>query len=355
MIHTKKIIILALMMLTFLITGCYQITIEQKIHSDGSGDLIIIYDFETLVEMLKQESDEPVILEDMVCTDMEDAELEEILINLKCETINEHTVKITGEFVEDTVKVQQIDDYYEYDIKEVYNIFDKMDGSSDNFTDEDITELTEEDELTIQGLNLTYIMIFEGDVIHTDIGVVDGNKVIINLLELPNTQNPKVRAKINEQGREKHIQITQTENEQETQQTQTELTQTENEDEITTPDQAPQINNENNNDTEQPQNDKNTNIVMYAIIGIILIILVALMILKNKKKQNDNQYNNNDQLKNFNKNQNENTQEITPKIKTLITWIKQYETQYPEKILREQLEKDPNYTQQEIDTAFRNK
>jgi hypothetical protein len=289
----KKILIPMLFIIMLFINGCFSMNIETKINQDGSGEFKLIYDFEAAMTMANSmsqqmgaesnEEEEEEEEQDM-CENFKPEELNHDLItNLNCVSEG-YKATITGEIQKDYFNIIYHDDYYEYEIKQIYELLDEMGNQSEetsmDYSDKGLNNLSNDDMSEQLGIKFTYTMIFNNEIIEYDIGQIDANnkqRLTVNLFELAKREdNPTVKISLAN-------------------------TQT---NEITS------NNNEETNEikiTEKPNGKKSYLIWIFLILILIVGIAIGLFIFLKNKKNNPQPTNpleilNNTNQQNFNNN-----------------------------------------------------
>jgi hypothetical protein len=289
----QKLVLISLLLISILTTGCIDIYLDLHINSDGSGRLEITYDFEQIMSRMDEMPDEQRFTPQEICDNFEEdrVEVEDELgfENFECEVDNNKVI-ISTNIEKDKIKVEtNTDGTYTLKVTpedEIYSLFENIE-ESDGFEDD-------------VGMSIIYTLYFEGEVTKTNIGEKQQNKVIINLSEEQlDFTNIEIIARKNSKG----------------------------------------IINSNSINSQQT--------IIAGIIVAIIIIAIIIFTTKKQKQQANPQ--------NFTEIKKQQPEQITPTIKKLIEWIHQYEKQYTEQILRETLEKSKEYTKEEIDIAFKNK
>jgi hypothetical protein len=371
----RKLLIIILITISLTISGCLGIYFDVHINSDGSGRIEIIHNYTKFFESLKEfeDYDEEDINLDAVCENFYEGMNETPeLKNYNCEVIDQKIIISVdvpkGEF---NVELHE-DGTYSFRLNKESPIFEILQVPEEY---EEIEEDIESEEDLFPDIDMNfdkmfdiiYTLQFEGEVIESNIGEIDGNKVIINLLKEPTAKVEEAVIK----ARRSEI-------------------------------------------TNQTTNKISTNNKPYIILGGIILTLTIFAFLlfrannnqtdpyETFRKTNQNplqptqetnenmnqsikqstnyytneqqpnmQYSNNQenqyepqttmqthQMNTTNELQNQQEQyqeELNPKVQNLIKWIYRYENQYPQNVLRDELNKNPNYTQEEIDQAFRYK
>ena len=298
----QKIILLTIVLITLLTTGCIDMYLDLHITSDGSGRIEITYDFEKLMPMMadfpEDERFTPQELCDDFYEDREEFEEEIGFEGFSCE-VDGNKVTISTNIERDKINVEtNTDGTYTLRVTpedEIYSLFDEIADAAEFEAD--------------MGMSIVYTLHFEGEVIETNIGQKQENKVIINILEEQPDFTDVIIIARQASGAERSG--------------------------------GGAVNVQNINITSQQT------IIGGIIVAIIIIVIILLFV---KKKQNQVEI-----PQNLNQTQEQKPEKISPTVKKLIEWIHQYQEQYPEKTLRETLEKSKEYTDYEIEQAFKKK
>ena len=298
----QKIILLALFLTTFLITGCISIYFDLHVNSDGSGRIEITYDFEEMMSMMDDVPEDQRFSPQDACEefyeDRDDFEEEIGFEGFECEAVGNKMIVSTN-VERDKIKIEtNTDGTYTLRVTpedEMYTLFENL-LDDDGLGDE-------------MGMSVVYTIHFEGEVVETNIGQKQGNKVIIDVSQgQPDFTDVVIIAR-QASGAERS--------------------------------EATGSDSQGINITSQQT------IIGGIILAIIIIVIILLFV---KKKQNQVEI-----PQNLNQTQEQKPEKISPTVKKLIDWIHQYQEQYPEKTLRETLEKSKEYTDYEIEQAFKNK
>lgn len=291
----------------------------------------MFYDFTQLFQM----SDE--VSEDFLyefCEDFDETGFgpDLTLIEKNC-VVEEKNVIITATFPSGTFEINKEDEYFEYNLKNVNKFFVEIDENDEALPvkDEDLLELEED----LQEFNpeFIYVAIFNNDIIETEVGDFRGNALEANIFEIARADSAIVKVKLEEQ-------VTDTTPPTDTTQP-TDTTPSTDIDPIT----------EDMPTQEQRELEINQELILIGG-GILLLIIVIIVIIKFKQKKNTSPHYSNEEILTKTSHQNPQANE---KIQRIIDWIRQYEKQYPEHVLRQNLEKNPSLTKEEIDFAFKNK
>lgn len=145
----QKVIFLVLVVFALFLTGCIKIEVHHEIHSDGSSDVTMLYDFKEYFEQLgslnpelssgdilqAQEDFKNSCIQVMADYDESKARLK----NLKCETNDDFQMLISGEaqLTPDELKVEKGFPYnnYEYNILTINELMEGIDPPAPGATD----------------------------------------------------------------------------------------------------------------------------------------------------------------------------------------------------------------------------
>ena len=293
---------ITLLMLSFIITSCINIYYDVYINSDGSGKIEIVYDFEQVMKMMEsmpEEERQELILEE-IC---ESFELDLML----SEEVNlERTKKIDCIVEEHKVKI-----YAELPDDMLFPVQTKTDGTYELYLtpEDELYELIafmfignmEDDEFNA---TLESTLHFEGEVLETNIGQKQGNKILLTLDGEQEITNIKIIARTKNAIKKNII---------------------------------------------------NAQKIIIPALIIVIILVITIILLKKRKKEPKQKTQETPDTKNEQEIKEEIKTEITPNIQILIDWIREHEKQHTEETLRETLLKSQDFTEQEIDFAFKNK
>lgn len=178
------------------ISGCFEFHVTQEIHPDGSGSIIIMYDFSDMAQMIRDMNDDP----DDGSDELEqfDAACDEIdismLINPTCTSEN-YVVTFGGSLGPGTIPVTVRDDEYELAIKDLYDVINAITEDWDGAEPLDDESLRESRAVAqMINMKMTLVVIMDGPVLSADVGTIQDNMVTINFLDLPRYDTPRIVA-----------------------------------------------------------------------------------------------------------------------------------------------------------------
>lgn len=351
----KRYFWLVLLIFSFTMTGCYSIHVDQRISHDGSGSVEITYDLSEMGQMADMMGNMPNDFDD-VDDDFDDdvgIDLDELcedfyeqgslLVNSECVVLGEYIMVISGDIPVGSVEILDDGDKYGIMLKDIYKFMGPI--SEDGFEEMDDEEILLSEEMDV---TMTLTVFFDGDVVESEVGDFDGNQLNINFYDLARAENPVAWA------------------------------QKEGASQVTSPTNGDTpIGGEGDTALEGERN----NMLIIILSALIFLGVVAFIILKAKKgakgqtkkpedQKSEKSFDSQNQqareqtskseapteeFGSFNQEKQGIKEEVNLKIQSIIDWIKKYEGDHSEEVLRKNLEKNPKITQQEIDIAFRNK
>ena len=172
------------------ISGCLDIEANQKINSDGSSEVELIYDFSALEESANEFGGG--------VDDQQDASMVQACENFTNNTtwknaeciLEDGKMTLRGEVLLNSsyFEVDSSVPYitYRYDVTDINNIIEDAGIGEDqnaDFTDESMGDMKAMAELF--GIEMTYTLEMPGEIISTDLGETYDNKVTINMFDLP--------------------------------------------------------------------------------------------------------------------------------------------------------------------------
>lgn len=188
----KKILIPVLLILLLVFSGCIQVHITQKIHSNYNSDVEIEMDMSGIAGMMDS-------MDSNYCDDLDEEGIKTMLSNFKCEVDKENYIaKFSGTFSligTGALKIEPglFNTKYIYDASKGQEFLDSM-NSSDSDIDSPIGDYSEMTEAQIKqmkamGVELTYTVEMPGTITKTEVGEIKDNKVVIDLLEASGKEN----------------------------------------------------------------------------------------------------------------------------------------------------------------------
>lgn len=191
----KRIPVIATLVIALLVgmSGCINIEANQKINSDGSSEIELIYDFSVLESSTDEfggTTDEQQN-EDMIQT-CEDFAENTTWKNAEC--ISEDgkitlrgEVMLNSSYFEVEKSIPCIT--YRYDATDINNIIEDASIGGEqgqNLADDSIGDMKSMAEMF--GIKMTYTLEMPGEIVNADIGDIKDNKVTINMFDLPDDE-----------------------------------------------------------------------------------------------------------------------------------------------------------------------
>lgn len=293
--------LLVLLILTFVLTGCVTIDINHKINSDGTSFIEVVYNmsgmYASLAGMGEAMGGSGAPFEDS-CQGVDFSN--SIIIDGVCETRDGYLMVLKGKLPASAlVGFEETTTGYNYDIRSIYSVLNSLNsasasttgGESDEISDEFLSDANNKMMLSA----FTYTIEMPTKVVDTTIGTIKGKKVTIDMYELPDVESAFI---------------------------------------------------ESDNTGSFALDNQMMIIIGIVIIAIIIVVLLLVMKKKGPKKMKS--------VKNQESPSSIFEEPLSPNVKTLIQWIKTYESQYNEEALRASLTKN-GYAQEDINKAFQNK
>jgi hypothetical protein len=173
------------------ISGCIDVTINQKIRSDGTTEINIVYDLSAAAAMMKQYGQEDFAsgLRENLTKGCDNLTKSGLFRNVKCDysesdnkiSISAESVSSIGSSIFDK-KSDLFFSKYRYDAKAVYNLF----SMGTNSFDVQGNTMNDSSLLNMKALNAKWVYNLEmpGTITNADVGNVSGGKVVINIFDL---------------------------------------------------------------------------------------------------------------------------------------------------------------------------
>ena len=189
----QKKLSIFILLFAILCSGCLEIELKQKIEKDGNSTIEMMTDVSNLVnsmgamakefgnENYNSDEESRKFLEKMKSDWLNDDDLG--LQNKKCDIqgtklITRGEKKLTSEEFQTSGSFPYVT--YKYNISEISKLTEKMNENNDSQQSKEM--------LKMSGLVFTYIIEMPGEIKKTDIGKIENNKLIINLLEVENSK-----------------------------------------------------------------------------------------------------------------------------------------------------------------------
>ncbi|MFT4305217.1 MAG: hypothetical protein ACMXX8_03920 [Candidatus Woesearchaeota archaeon] len=193
-IINKKLYFFSIILISLLIYGCGDVYIEKQVFSDGSAIYKQTYDFESFFKQMEEEDPEEYkdfMEEDYFSEESEmcknaidDKRWDEEYLYFGCEQ-DKFKTNFYAYLNKETIPITKEKGLYEYEVKSFLEYFDLS------------PEYAHDDEFKGK---MFFTLYFEGEVISSDIGLVEGNKVTFNIFDISqsfnNYENPKIIAKV---------------------------------------------------------------------------------------------------------------------------------------------------------------
>ncbi len=199
----KKILIPVLLIVLLVFSGCIQVHITQKIHSNYNSDVSIEMDMSGIAGMMdsmdSNSPDSSTSSFSSYCDDLDEEGIKSMLSNFKCEVDEENYIaKFSGTFSligTGALKIEPslFSTKYIYDASKGQEFLDSM-NSNDSDIDSPIGDYSEMTEAQIKqmkamGVELIYTVEMPGTITKTEVGEIKDNKVVIDLLEASGKEN----------------------------------------------------------------------------------------------------------------------------------------------------------------------
>lgn len=198
--HSHVLAVSLLFCALILSSGCISLEIKQTMNRDGTSSLEIVYDLSKIKEMYEAMASEQ---EDSgmdftsgfeenftnMCEQLQqDVESGEgRLTNVKCRTTDDYKVIISGDVPQvpgDGFKVVQSFPYttYIYDTKEIYKTMSGMgESQGQELSDESLRQAKAM--YGMMNIEMKYIIVMPGTIVRADIGEIEGNRVVMDMLD----------------------------------------------------------------------------------------------------------------------------------------------------------------------------
>lgn len=291
----KKILLVSLIFLVIFFSGCLSIDIYQKINSDGSSEIEVIYDISKIVA--SGMAGEEFTLEG-ACENAtpQRGQFE----NIRCTADDKKGIMTISFSVpsKDMIGFTNEDDVYQYDALFMLELLSNKDEPEEPESENDTDMMlhmggSSFDQEFLAQMNttaamfdthMTLVIEMPGEITQSDLGIIDGNKVTINMFDMIGSESVLIKSK----------------------------------------------------------GSSGFNIdpiyIVIPIAVILIIILIIILVKKKPKKETASAQSLND-----------------PKLQAVINWIQTYEKQgYSEEQLRKTL-LDRNYSKELVDEAFSKK
>lgn len=192
----KKFFLVFILFAIIFVSGCINMEVNQKINSDSSSEIEIIYDLSAIAGMSSQFDSELEQQESMsdlnenlsqACTEFNE---KTDWKNAKCITTDDYKIIMSGE-----ISLKDSPDFkitrsipfitYRYDVKNIYTILSDINVSEDqgqDFSDESLLETKSMSSLF--NMEWEYTLEMPGKITNADVGEIKDNKVIIDMFDL---------------------------------------------------------------------------------------------------------------------------------------------------------------------------
>lgn len=181
----KSIMLISLLALVIIMSGCINIDIKQTIEKDGMSEITIEYNVSGMLDMIPEE-------------DMDEAQKNFLSNttwdNAECEFVDGILIMTGSLDVSDVLEVTETDSgtLYKYDAKNVYNIFNDAAGDENSISDETMNDSALGEQM---GISYTFTLTMPGEITNSTVGVIDGNTVVIDMFDLPDHEHAYVESK----------------------------------------------------------------------------------------------------------------------------------------------------------------
>lgn len=181
----KTVKFIFLLIILICVSGCVKLNYNQSIDKEGHSNIELEMDISLMLTgMLEEMSNDSTI--DNPCLDIEENKSEALLDwNIVCEYDGKGILKLIGSKVltqEDDFFVEKsiIKTKYKYNPKNLLQNTNSQSG----LNSEELESMSPA-QLEIFGVEYKYTLVMPGEIISSNYGDIDGNKVVINLLEVP--------------------------------------------------------------------------------------------------------------------------------------------------------------------------
>ncbi|MBC8495512.1 hypothetical protein H8D36_05130 [archaeon] len=295
--------LLVILILAFVLTGCVTIDVNHKINSDGTSSIEVIYNmsgmYASLAGMGEAMGGSEVPFEDS-CQGVDFSN--SIIIDGICETRDGYLMVLKGKLPASAlVGFEETATGYNYDIRSIYSVLNSLNsasasatsGESDDISDEFLSDANNKMMLSA----FTYTIEMPTKIVDATIGTMKGKKVTIDMYELPDVESAFIESESAGSG---SFAL------------------------------------------------DNQMMIIIGIVIIVIIIVILLLVIKKKGPKKMKSVKGQETLGAVLE------EPLSPTVKTLIQWIKTYESQYNEEALRASLTKN-GYGKEDIEKAFQNK
>ena len=358
----KQRFIVILLAVVLFLAGCTNVDIRHTINPDGSSSIEALLDYEPFVMLLYAAAEES-------GEEVENGELSDVcdsydfdhygLENVECALIGDHQVIVRGDYPAGTLELEEVEGVLSYSVKSVYPLIgfailptsysgqislddeESTQTQSENpvFDDEyleDIIELSEElvehgGDIYPNPLYHSYEVTMPGEVVRTDVGVIQGNSVLIDMFELPLLDEPVIVASLY---------------------TQTGEGAAAQEDFTGVPEDSPQASTSDPDSIQESGEIRlTTTALIFGLLGLVGVVGISFLIIAlSKKKESPPEKNQSDPDNYLYKKSQAQVDNYT--VNKIVEWIHKYEKKFPDSMLKDVLRKH-GHSEENIEEAFR--
>ncbi len=191
---TIRFLSVLLITCSVLLAGCFDLEINQTINEDGTSKMEMVIDMTKTMEQMKAQMEQMSESmggnasssqgsDELTCDDFEEANMPEGATNPQCEKLGPYAIKVSYDLdlLElDALDIQESDSIktYTFNMDDLNKLTseDEGNGSSSSYS---MNQMSPKD----MGMTYIYTLTMPGKIIKSDIGLIEGNKVTIDVAE----------------------------------------------------------------------------------------------------------------------------------------------------------------------------
>jgi hypothetical protein len=191
---TIRFLSVLLITCSVLLAGCFDLEVNQTINEDGTSKMEMVIDMTKTMEQMKAQMEQMSESmggnassqqgsDELTCDDFEEANLPEGAANPMCEKLGPYAIKVSYDMdllALDALDIQESDGIktYTFNMDDLSKLTseDEGNGSSSSYS---MNQMSPKD----MGMTYIYTLTMPGEIIKSDIGLIEGNKVTIDVAE----------------------------------------------------------------------------------------------------------------------------------------------------------------------------